>query len=118
LCHEKNLVSCVCANNPATSAAAAALHPDIVSFEPPELIGSGIAVSKAQPQVVTNTVKRVREINFDVKLLCGAGITRAEDVSTALKLGASGVLVASGVVLAKDPYIILHAFADAITQLM
>ena len=118
LCHKKELVSCVCANNPATSAAAAALHPDIVSFEPPELIGTGIAVSKAQPQVVTNTVKRVREINFDVKLLCGAGISKGEDVSTALKLGASGVLVASGVVKAKDPYTILREFGEAITQLM
>lgn len=113
LCREKDLVSCVCANNPATSAGVAAMHPDIVSFEPPELIGTGIAVSKAQPQVITNTVNLVRQVNRDVTILCGAGISQAEDVATALKLGTSGVLVASGIVKAKDPYIILRAFADA-----
>jgi triosephosphate isomerase len=111
LCREKNLVSCVCANNPLTSTAVAAMRPDIVSFEPPELIGTGIAVSKAQPEVVTNTVNLVRQVNRDVKILCGAGISQSEDVSATLKLGASGVLVASGIVKAKDPYNILHAFA-------
>jgi triosephosphate isomerase len=89
------------------------MHPDIVSFEPPELIGTGIAVSKAQPQVITNTVNLVRQVNADITILCGAGISESKDVSTALKLGTSGVLVASGVVKAKDPNIILRAFADA-----
>ncbi len=116
LTREKGLVSCVCANNPSVSAAAAALWPDIVSIEPPELIGTGIAVSKAQPQVVTNTVKLVRQINPDITILCGAGISRSEDVSTALKLGTNGVLVASAIVKAKDPYSIMRAFADATKQ--
>jgi triosephosphate isomerase len=116
LCREKGLVSCVCANNPAVSASIAAMHPDIVSFEPPELIGTGIAVSKAQPQIVTNTVNLVRQVNPNITILCGAGISQAEDVATALKLGTSGVLVASGIVKAKDPYMILRAFADATRQ--
>ena len=113
LCREKDLTSCVCANNPTASAGVAAMRPDIVSFEPPELIGTGIAVSKAQPQVITNTVNLVRQVNLNVTILCGAGISQSEDVATALKLGTSGVLVASGIVKAKDPYMILHAFADA-----
>jgi len=113
LVHEKGLISCVCANNPNVSAAVSSLRPDIVSVEPPELIGTGIAVSKAQPQVVTTTVNLVREINTDVTILCGAGISQSEDVSVALKLGTEGVLVASGIVKAKDPYSILRAFADA-----
>ena len=113
LAHEKGLISCVCANNPAVSAASAALKPDIVSIEPPELIGTGIAVSKAQPQVVTSTVTLVRKVNPIVTILCGAGISQSEDVATALKLGTNGVLVASGIVKAKDPYSIIRAFADA-----
>lgn len=116
LCREKELVSCVCANNPSVSAGVATLHPDIVSFEPPELIGTGIAVSKAQPEVITRTVNMVRQVNAEVTILCGAGISQSEDVATALKLGISGVLVASGIVKAKDPYMILHAFADATKQ--
>jgi triosephosphate isomerase len=113
---EKGLVSCVCANNPSVSAAVAALNPDIVSIEPPELIGTGIAVSKAQPEVVTNTVKLVREVNAKVTILCGAGISHGEDVAVALKLGTQGVLVASGIVKAKDPYSMLREFAEATKQ--
>jgi triosephosphate isomerase len=113
LAHQQNLIACVCANNPNVSAAIAALKPDIVSIEPPELIGTGIAVSKAQPEVVTNTVKLVRKVNADVTILCGAGISHGEDVAVALKLGTQGVLVASGIVKAKDPYIMLREFADA-----
>ncbi|MEM3697343.1 MAG: triose-phosphate isomerase [Candidatus Bathyarchaeia archaeon] len=110
---EKSLVSVVCANNPNISVAAAALKPDIIAIEPPELIGTGIPVSKAKPEVVTKTIKRVREVNPKVTILCGAGISHGEDVAVALKLGTQGVLVASGIVKAKDPYKILREFAEA-----
>jgi triosephosphate isomerase len=113
LTRQKDLISCVCTNNPITTAGVAAMRPDIVSFEPPELIGSGIAVSKAQPQIVTNTVSLVRKVNSDVAILCGAGVSQGEDVSEALKLGTQGVLVASAIVKAKNQYSILRAFADA-----
>jgi triosephosphate isomerase len=116
LAREKNLISCVCANNPSVSAAVAALKPDIVSIEPPELIGTGVAVSKAQPEVVTDTVKLVREVNSEVTILCGAGISHGEDVAVALQLETQGVLVASAIVKAKDPYSILREFADATKQ--
>jgi triosephosphate isomerase len=89
------------------------MRPDIVSFEPPELIGTGIAVSKAQPQIVTNTVNLVRKVNSNISILCGAGVSQSEDVSAALKLGTQGVLVASRIVMAKDQYSVLRAFADA-----
>jgi triosephosphate isomerase len=113
LCREKSLTSCVCANNPTVSAAVAALAPDITSMEPPELIGSGISVSKAQPEIVTDTVKLVHHVNPNMTILCGAGISTAEDVAIALKLGTRGVLVASGIVKAKDPYSVLVAFGQA-----
>jgi triosephosphate isomerase len=113
LCREKGLISCVCANNPSVSAAVAAMKPDITSMEPPELIGSGISVSKAKPEIISDTVRLVQKIEPNMTVLCGAGITTAEDVSKALDLGTRGVLVASGIVKAKDPYSILRAFADA-----
>ena len=113
LAKEKGLVSCVCANNPSVSAAVAAMKPDITSVEPPELIGSGISVSKAKPEIVTDTVKLVHKIDPKMTILCGAGISQAEDVAIALKLGTRGVLVASGIVKAKDPYSVMLAFADA-----
>jgi len=111
---ENGLLSVVCANNPNISAAVATLKPDIIAIEPPELIGTGIPVSKAKPEVVTDTIKLVREVNQKVTILCGAGISHGEDVAVALKLGTQGVLVASGIVKAKDPYIVLREFAESI----
>jgi triosephosphate isomerase len=97
------LVSVVCTNNVNTTKAVAVLNPDYVAVEPPELIGTGIPVSKAEPEVVENSVKAVKELNPRVKVLCGAGITTHEDYVRALDLGAEGVLLASGIVKAKDP---------------
>jgi triosephosphate isomerase len=113
LARENHLFSCVCANNPSTSMAAATLNPDIIAIEPPELIGTGIPVSKAKPEVVTDSIRLVRRVNSKVTILCGAGISSGEDVDAALRLGTQGVLVASGVVKAKDPYAIIREFADA-----
>jgi triosephosphate isomerase len=113
MAREKSLISVVCANNPNISAAVAALNPDIIAIEPPELIGTGIPVSKAKPEVVTDTISLVRKINSTVMILCGAGITNGDDVAAALRLGTQGILVASGVVKAKDPYIVLREFAES-----
>ena len=113
---EKDLVSCVCTSNPSISAAVAYLRPDIISIEPPELIGSGVAVSKAKPEEVTRTIQLVRKVNSEALILCGAGISHGEDVAVALKLKTQGVLVASAIVKAKDPYSILREFAAAIKQ--
>lgn len=110
---ENGLVSVVCSNNAIVSSAAAALKPDMIAVEPPELIGTGIPVSKAKPEVVSGTVDLVKKANRDVVVLCGAGITKGEDVAAALRLGTKGVLVASGIVKAKDPYKILLEFAEA-----
>ncbi|MCX9085419.1 MAG: triose-phosphate isomerase [Candidatus Methanoperedens sp.] len=93
----------VCTNNIAVTSAAAALCPDFVAIEPPELIGSGIPVSKANPDIVIGSVSAVKKINPKVKVLCGAGISTGDDVAAAVELGTEGVLLASGVIKAKDP---------------
>ncbi len=106
--------SIVCTNNVSTTAAVAALRPDFVAVEPPELIGSGIAVSKAKPEVVENAIASARNICREVKVLCGAGITNHEDYVRALDLGADGVLLASGIVKAKDQKKALEELAGLI----
>ncbi len=113
---ENGMASVVCSNNAAVSVAVAALKPDAIAVEPPELIGTGIPVSKAKPEVVSDTVELVRRVNRDVVILCGAGITRGDDVAAALRLGTEGVLVASGIVKAKDPYAALMEFAEAMQK--
>jgi len=103
-----NLMSVVCTNNVATTVASAVLNPDFVAIEPPELIGSGKAVSKENPEIITETIKAVRKVNSKVKILCGAGISNGEDVRAAIKLGADGVLLASAFVCAKNPRDVLN----------
>ena len=112
IARDKGLVSVVCANNQNISGAVAALNPDVVAVEPPELIGTGIPVSKAEPEIVRATVELVRRVNPKVVILCGAGISHGDDVAAALKLGTQGVLVASAVVKAKDQYRVLLEFAE------
>jgi len=102
------LVSVVCTNNVATSAAAAALGPDFVAIEPPELIGGNVSVSSANPGIITGTVEAVRKVNPAVRILTGAGIHSGECVKTAIDLGTDGVLLASGVVKAKAPIAVLR----------
>ena len=99
----KDLFSVVCTNNIETSVAAATLSPEFVAVEPPELIGSGIPVSQAEPEVVEGTVAKVKKVNKKVEVLCGAGISTGDDMAAAMELGASGVLLASGIILADNP---------------
>ena len=106
--HAQKLSAVVCTNNEATSAAAAALVPEYVAIEPPELIGSGVSVSKANPGIIRNSVATVHAVNPNVKVLTGAGIQSGECVKIAMDLGTDGVLLASSVVKAKDPGAVLR----------
>lgn len=110
---DEGLLSIVCAHNPQVSGSVATLNPDVIAIEPPELIGTGISVSKARPEIITETVDRVRRINEEAVILCGAGVSHGEDVRAALKLGAQGILVASAVVKGDNPYQVLSDFAEA-----
>lgn len=113
---ELELTSVVCAKDPEVCKKVAAFKPDMVAVEPPELIGTGRAVSKLKPEVVSDAVKIVREINPEVRVLCGAGITNGEDTRIALELGAEGVLLASSVVKATDPRAAMLDVAKGITK--
>jgi triosephosphate isomerase len=98
-----DLETIVCANNPEQIGAAAALGPDSVAVEPPELIGTGTPVSKADPDIVTDAVEAAAAVDDSVDVLCGAGISTGDDVISAQDLGATGVLLASGVAKADNP---------------
>jgi len=113
---EVGLLPVVCVDTPEKGRAVAPFRPDAVAIEPPELIGTGIPVSKARPEVVSGAVKAIKAVDPGVKVLCGAGITNGEDVEAALKLGAEGVLVASGVVKARNPYEVLLDLAESMRR--
>jgi triosephosphate isomerase len=102
----------ICTNNIATSKAVAALNPNFIAVEPPELIGGDISVTTADPEIVSGTVDAVKRINDTVHVLCGAGVKNGKDVAKAIKLGAQGVLLASGVVKAKESLAVLRDLAS------
>jgi len=93
---------CLCSQTAVEAARLASLEPKYLAIEPPELIGSGVAVSKARPELVQRTVTGVRRAGYKGQILCGAGIVSGEDVAKAVELGVDGVLVASSVVKAHD----------------
>lgn len=105
------LKTCLCARDTREAAALSRLGPTYLAVEPPELIGSGTAVSKARPQVVANTVAAARRAGYKGRVLCGAGIVSGEDVRRAIELGAEGVLVSSSVVKATDWVVKLRELA-------
>jgi triosephosphate isomerase len=100
---EADLATVVCVDTVEKGRQIAAFSPDAIAIEPPELIGSGISVSKAKPEVVSGAVTAIKHADPKIRVLCGAGVTNGEDVAAAQKLGAEGILVASGIVKAKDP---------------
>ncbi len=107
---ELDLKSIVCADNKEGVVALnylsnfEKLKIDYIAYEPPELIGGNVSVSKAKPEIIGQLTKEIDN------LLVGAGIKTKEDVKKALELGAKGILVASGVVKAENPYKVLEDF--------
>lgn len=100
---EMNLFTVVCANTVEKASRILTFNPDLIAVEPPELIGGDVSVSKAEPKIIEDAVKVIGEN----RVLVGAGVKNAEDIKIALSLGASGVLLASGVTKADDPYAVL-----------
>ena len=91
------MVSIICAQEPQEVVEISTFEPDFIAIEPPELIGSGKAVSKENPTVITKSIEGAGSRS---RIICGAGISDKEDVSKAIELGSQGILVASGVIKA------------------
>ncbi len=102
-CKSLGLLAIGCASDNVRAAKVASYHPHMIAVEPPELIGGRISVSQARPEIVERSVKSVLRVSR-MPVLCGAGIHMAKDVQDSVRLGAKGVLVASGIVKAKNPY--------------
>ena len=109
------MISILCVKDVAEVKKYAKLNPDYIAIEPPELIGSGKAVSKEKPDLIIKAVNAVKSAKNNTKLLCGAGIVSGEDVSKASELGSKGILVASGIIKAKSWTKTITEFAKALS---
>ncbi len=110
---ELKMMSILCVKDVAEVRKYVKLNPDYIAIEPPELIGSGKAVSTQKPGLIQKASDAVKRGKNSTKLLCGAGIVSGEDVSKAIELGSKGILVASGIIKAKDWSKIMTDFAKS-----
>jgi len=98
---EVGLATIVCADDVDELIACAKLAPNLLVAEPTSLIGTGVT---AGDNYVISTVKAVAEINPDIMVLQGAGISNGQDVYNTIKLGAFATGSTSGIIKAADPY--------------
>ncbi len=110
------LSTVVCTNDLPVTRACAALEPDFVAIEPPELIGGDVSVTTASPEIVGESVRVAKKAFPGVRVLCGAGVKTGEDAAKAIELGTNGVLLASGVVKASDPERVLLDLAAGVQR--
>ena len=113
-CSKLGLRVVACADTVEEGVALARFSPWAVAVEPPELIGSGISVSSAKPELVKNSVKKIRETSKNSLVLVGAGVSTAADVAKSVELGAEGVLLASSFVKAKEPKKLLREMVEGL----
>lgn len=106
-----NMASVVCADSAVESKAVAELTPDIILSEPTDLIGTGVA---ADSSYIEGAVSAIKDVNEDVRVLIGSGITTADDCYNAVIHGADGAASTSGVVKAPDPAKRIAEMADAV----
>jgi len=111
---ELKMISILCVKDVAEVKKYVKLNPDYIAIEPPELIGSGKAVSKEKPELIAKAASIVNNSKNKTKLLCGAGIVSGEDVAKAIELGSEGILVASGIIKAKNWNKVISEFAKAL----
>ena len=88
------------------------LSPDYIGLEEPSLIGGTVAMAQVESEKI-----KIKEFCRAIKAVpvVGAGINNAGDVKTSLALGAKGILISSGVVLADKPLQILEELAVSFT---
>lgn len=97
---EVGLATIVCADTVDELKAIAKLSPNLLVAEPTELIGTG---KTSDSNYVLETIKSVREINPDIMVLQGAGISNGKDVYDVIKLGAQATGSTSGIIKAQNP---------------
>ena len=96
---EVGLATIVCTDTPEESAAVAKLRPNIIVAEPTGLIGTGQTSDMAYIQAA---IRAVKDVDPDIFVLQGAGISNGEDVYRVIRAGAEATGSSSGVVKAKD----------------
>ena len=111
---EIGLATIVCADSLEDASAIAHFAPNIIVAEPTELIGTG---KTSGLDYVLSTTKAIKDVNSDIHVLQGAGISTPQDVYDVIYAGAEATGCTSGIVKADDPIgmvdEMIHALRDA-----
>jgi len=99
---EVGLASLVCAGDPEEVKQIAQLKPNILLAESPELIGTGKRGADDQ-EIIHKINNLVWEIDPEIKILHGAGISCGEDVYNVIAAGAQATGSTSGIIKAENP---------------
>lgn len=110
---EVGLATIVCADTVEELKEIAKLGPNLLVAEPTELIGTG---TTSDANYVVETIRTVREINPDIMVLQGAGISNGDDVYNTIKLGAQATGSTSGIIKAADPAAMVEEMISALRR--
>ena len=102
---EVGILTCVCADSVDEARAIAELHPDIMTCELNELIGTG---KIAGPDYIRASTEAVKSVSPDTMVLQAAGISSGQDVYDAIIYGGDATGGTSGIVAADDPFAVLE----------
>ena len=108
--HANGLETLVCAGSQSAAAAAAALDPTMVLYEPPELIGTDASAPRTW---VAPSTAAIHAAHPHVLVMHAGGVATPAIAEAIMSAGADGTGSTSGVVLAPDPPAAAHAFIAA-----
>ena len=95
ICKKHGLKTLVCTKSVKEVKKIVKLKPWAIAFEDPYLIGTGKSITKYQTKNILKFIKLFKRTK--IIPVCGAGISTANDVKAAYKLGCKGVLIASAI---------------------
>jgi triosephosphate isomerase len=109
---EVGLASMTCADSLQDALVIARMAPNIIIVESPELIGGG-----KRPQNDQESVARINaaiwDVNPEIRVLHGAGISTARDVYNIIQAGSQAAGSTSGIIKAADPFAMLEEMIRA-----
>jgi triosephosphate isomerase (TIM) len=110
---EVGLTSMVCVGSLDEALRVAAWGPDILLYEPPELIGREHVGSRTW---IPSANQAIAEVNPRVLRMHAGGVATPADAQAIMAAGADGTGSTSGVVFTNDPATSAHAFIRAVRE--
>jgi triosephosphate isomerase len=112
---EVGLATMVCADTLQDAVSIAALNPNIIIAESPDLIGVGKR-GKDDEESIAAINQAIWGINPEIRVLHGAGISSGKDVYDIIAAGAQGTGSTSGIIKAPDPLAMLEEMIRSVRQ--